>query len=441
MKEEPMSRKLMAILALIVVASLLLGACAPAATPEPTKPPPTKAPEPTEPPPPEEKPLGLPGAMAGKTWDDILAEADGQEVTWWMWGGSSTTNEWVNGWLADKLKENFNITMKQVPVAGPTEFINQVMGEKTAGQDTGGAVDFMWINGENFRTMKEAGLLYGPWSQTVPSGQYYDWDDASVAYDFGYAVEGYEIPWGSAASAAVYDSERLPDPPRTSDAFVQWIKDNPGRFTYGALPGFNGSMTVRFLCYYAMGGYEDFLVEFDQALFDERFPACWDFLNEIEPFLWRGGETYPQDGDMQTLFNNGEIDMYMAYGLNAIRSQVEEGLFPDSARPLMFEDGMIGNTHYTAIAYNAANLAAALVTTNFVAGLESQFYLMDAWDRRVPWKMENLPKEYQDKVAEMEAELGVYTLRDAVMPPALPELQSPWLIAIEEAWEAEVLRK
>jgi len=379
--------------------------------------------------------------MAGKTWDDILAEADGQEVVWWMWGGNSTYNEWVNGWFADKLKEHYNITMVQVPVAGPTEYINQVMGEKAAGQDTGGGVDMMWINGENFRTMKEADLLYGPWSQTVPSGKYYDWDDLSVAYDFGYAVEGYEIPWGTAPSAAMYDSERLPDPPRTVEAFVQWIKDNPGRFTYGAPPGFHGSMTVRYLCHYAMGGNEDFLGDFDQALFDERFPECWDFLNEIEPFLWRGGETYPQDGDVGTLFNNGEVDITIGYGQNTIRQGVEDGLTPETARPLVFEGGMTKNNHYQAIAYNAANLAAALVTTNYLAGLESQFYLMEAWDRMVPWKMENLPKEYQDRIAEMEADLGVYTLGAAAMPPGIPELQGPWLIAIEEGWEENVLRK
>jgi len=441
-----MSRKLMAMLALVMVASLVLGACAAPATPEPTKPPPTKppatkAPPPTEPPPPVEEPLGLPGAMEGKTWDDILAEADGQEVVWWMWGGNSTYNEWVNGWFADKLKENFNITMVQVPVAGPTEFINQVMGEKAAGQDTGGGVDMMWINGENFRTMKEAGLLYGPWAETVPSGELYDWDDASVSFDFGYAVEGYEIPWATAATAMVYNSETLPDPPRTVEAFVQWVKDNPGRFTYGALPGFQGSMTVRYLCYYAMGGYEDFLVEFDQALFDERWSECWDFLNELEPSLWRGGETYPQDGELITLFNNGEIDMYMAYGNNGIRQGVEDGITIETARPLVFEGGMIGNTHYTAIAYNAANLAAALVTSNFRAGLESQFYLMDAWDMQIPWNMDKLPKEYQDRVAEMEANLGEYTLGAADMPPALPELQSPWLIAVEGAWEEFVLRE
>ena len=258
---------------------------------------------------------------------------------------------------------------------------------------------------------------------------------------FGYAVEGYEIPWGTAPVGVMYDSERLPDPPRTVEAFVQWIKDSPGRFTYGAPPGFQGSMIVRYLCGYAMGGNDEFRGEFDQALFDERFPECWDFLNEIEPYLWRGGETYPQDGDMNSLFYNAEVDMVINYGFTSVRQLVDEGLAPETARPMVFEGGMEKNNNYIAIAYNAAHLPAALVTANHLAGLESQLYRMERWDAKIPWKFEYLPKEYQDRIAELEAGYGVYTLRSEDIPSGVGALPGPWLIAIEKGWEENVLRK
>ncbi len=430
-------RKSLVVFSALIVVALVMGACA-GPTPEPTEvptEPPTE--EPTEAP----ETLGLPAPLDGMTWEEIVAQANGQEVTFWMWGGSSVYNEWVNGWLADKLKENYNITMKQVPVAGPTEFINQVRDEKAAGKDTGGAVDIMWINGENFRTMKEADLLYGPWAESVPSGQYYDWSDPAIANDFGYPVEGYEMPWGSAQSAMVYDSARMPEPPEDMAALIQWIKDNPGRFTYPAPPDFTGSLNVRHFCYHATGGYEQFLGPFDQELFEEEFQACWDLLNELEPSLWREGTTYPTgSAELQDLFANAQIDMYISYGGSGIKSLVDEGTLPETARPHMLKSGMIGNTNYIAVAYNAAHPAAAVVTANYITGLEAQFYFrLEVQDTFPPVDLDSLPPEYQERYQAFADQLGPYTLPPDVRAEfKLPELQADWLTAIEEGWEENV---
>ncbi len=436
-----MNRKLSALMVLLMVAALVLGACVPA-TPAPTEAPAaTEAPaeEPIEEPTGES--LGLPGPLEGMTWDEIVAAADGQEVNWWMWGGSDTINAWVNGWLADELKERYNITMKQVPVAGPTEFINQVLGEKEAGVDEGGAVDIMWINGENFRTMKEAGLLYGPWSEAVPSGAYYDWDDASIAFDFGYPVEGYEIPWGGAQVVIQYDSAVIDEPPKDMDALVQWIKDNPGMFTYPAPPDFTGSVWVRMMCYYATGGHEQFLGDFDQEVFDETMPACWDLLNEIEPSLWREGQTYPDTQQAHIdLFANGEVQFRMTYGPGDAQTRIDNGTYPETVRTFVLEDGTIANTNYIAAAYNAANLPAAIVTANFLAGLDSQLNRIETENWISPLWVEALPQEYQDRLAAVER-------GPAVLPPEVlgahkqPELQATWLTAIEEGWVENVLKK
>lgn len=435
-----MKRTSMVLLSVLLVTAMLLGACG--AEPTPTTPPPqpTKAPvQPTTPP--KEPPLGLPAPLDGMTWDDVLAAARGQTVNWWMWGGSDPINTWVNGWLAEQLKERYDITMNQVPVAGPTEFINQVLGEKQAGVNTGGAVDIMWINGENFRTMKEADLLYGPWSEIVPSGALYDWDDAAIAYDFGYPVDGYEIPWSGAQVVIEYDSAKMPTPPKDMAALVQWIKDNPGLFTYPAPPDFTGSVWVRMMCYYATGGYEQFLGPFDQALFDEKFPACWELLNELEPYLWREGATYPENQAAHIdLFANGEVSLRMTYGPGDAQTRINNGQYRDTVRTYVLEDGTIANTNYIAIAYNAANLPAALVTANFLASFDSQYSTIVTLNRYSIMKNDALTKEQQDLLASVER-------GPAILPPEvlgahkLPELQSSWLTAIEEGWKTNVLQK
>jgi len=444
-----MNRKLSVLLILLMVVTLGLSACvvptpAPAEAPAATEAPaeePAEAMEEEAAEEPAGESLGLSGSLEGMTWDEIVAAADGQEVNWWMWGGSDTINAWVNGWLADELKERYNITMKQVPVAGPTEFINQVLGEKEAGVDEGGAVDIMWINGENFRTMKETGLLYGPWSEAVPSGAYYDWDDASISFDFGYPVEGYEIPWGGAQVVIQYDSAVIDELPKDMGELIQWIKDNPGMFTYPAPPDFTGSVWVRMMCYHATGGHEHFLGDFDQEVFDEKMPECWALLNEIEPFLWREGQTYPDTQQAHIdLFANGEVQFRMTYGPGDAQVRIDNGTYPETVRTYVLEDGTIANTNYIAAAYNAANLPAAIVTANFLAGPDSQLNRIENESWTAPIWVEALPQEYQDRLAAVER-------GPAVLPPEvlgahkLPELQATWLTAIEEGWVENVLKK
>ena len=189
-------------------------------------------------PPADDTRLVLPGELDGKTWDEIVALANGQTINWWMWGGSDVINKWVNGWVKDELASRYNITLNQVPVAGPTEFINQVLGEKQAGNDADGSVDLMWINGENFRTMREADLLYGPWSELVPTSRYINWDDKSIAMDFGYPVEGYELPYGSAQFVMGYHSDKVTEPP----ASIAGLGDLAGRASVPRdYDGFGGS--------------------------------------------------------------------------------------------------------------------------------------------------------------------------------------------------------
>ncbi len=432
-----MSRKLFILLTLLATLALVLVACGSTPAPEPTKAPESAAPAEE----PMGDPLGLPGELEGMTWEEIVAAADGQEVNWWMWGGSEAINSWVNGWLAEQLKEKYNITMKQVPVAGPTEFINQVLGEKEAGQDSGGAVDIMWINGENFRTMKKADLLYGPWSEAVPSAEYYDWSNPAIAFDFGYPVEGYEIPWGFAQVVIEYDTAKVSDPPKDMAALVQWVKDNPGKFTYPAPPDFTGSVWVRHMCYYAVGGHEQLLDDFDQALFDEKFPACWELLNELEPSLWREGQTYPESQQQHIdMFANGEVFFRMTYGIGQAQTNIDEGIYPETVRTYVLEDGTIANTNYIAVAYNGANRAAAVVTANFLASPDSQLNRIENENWAAPLMVENLPQEFKDRLDAVERGPAVLS-PEALSAHRLPELQSPWLVAIEEGWTANVLEK
>ncbi len=377
------------------------------------------------------------------SWADVLAEADGQTVNWYMWGGQDNINQWVTGYVATELKSRYNVTVNMVPVADTAEVVNKVLAEKEAGQTSNGSVDLIWINGENFRTMRQADLLYGPYAQALPNAVFVNWDDPSVSSDLGFPVEYYESPYGKAQFVMIYDSARVPEPPTTIEGLVEWIKANPGQFTYPAPPDFTGTAFMMQMCYHATGGYEQFLTEFDQAVFDEQWAACWEFLNDIEPYLWRDGQTYPEThAQHDDLFSNGEVSFNMAYNPAEASSKVEAGRFPETTRTFVFESGTLANTHYVAIPFNSPNKAAAMVLADFLLSPEAQLSKADTanWGDRPAIDVNRTAVEWQTAFTDLPR--GVATLSDAELAQyRVPELQAPWRIAAEQAWEENVLQR
>jgi putative spermidine/putrescine transport system substrate-binding protein len=382
-----------------------------------------------------------PPGYDGQDWADILAEARGQIVNFYMWGGSETINTWVSGYAAAMLEERYAITLNMVPVTDIVDTVNKVLGEKVASKESDGSVDMIWINGENFRTMRQADLLFGPWAQFLPNTVYVNEQDCSVTYDFGYPVKGYESPYGKAQFVMVYDSARITEPPACVADLFAWAQANPGCFTYAAPPDFTGSAFVRQVCYHFTGGYQQFLGNFDAQIFAEKFAPCWEALNALEPSLWRNGETYPENRTrMQDLFANGEIDFDITYNPAEASSLISQGRYPQTARTFVFDEGTIANTHYLAIPFNSVHKAGAMVAANFLLSPEAQYSKANPedWGDLTALDPALMPAEWQAKFAGLPR--GEATLPDDVLAAhRLPELGANWLTAIEKGWEEHVL--
>ena len=377
------------------------------------------------------------------SWSDVVDEAAGDRVYWYMWGGSDSINQFVQGYVADRLKSEYEIDLEMVPVTDASVYVSKVIGEKQARRDTGGSVDLVWINGENFRSMREAGLLFGPYSDLLPNMRYVDATEPTVANDFGYPVQGFESPYGSAQMVMIYDSQRVADPPTSVRDLVDWIQAHPGRFTYPAPPDFTGSAFVRHVFYSVAGGFQDLLGPFDNDLYTDVAERTWALLNELEPFLWRQGATYPETATrQQQLFANLEVDFDMSYNPGSAANLVSQGRYPESTRTFVFDEGTIGNTHYVAIPYNATNKAAAMVLANLLLdpAVQLEKALPEVWGDLPVVQMSLIPALWRDRFETVPRPESVLS-SDELQSHRAPELQSPWLIAIEDGWIQNVLQK
>ena len=378
-----------------------------------------------------------------ESWDDIVAKAKGQTVDWYMWGGFPSTNSYVNGYVAKRVKTLYDINLRQVPVKDISEVVSKLLVEKQSGKDSNGNVDLMWINGENFRTCKRNGLLFGPFAETLPHHNLVDWSKASVKNDFGEPVEGLESPWGSAQVVMIYDSQRLKNPPKTIAGLIEWIKAHPGRFTYPAPPDFTGSVFVRHIFYHVSGDPFVWQGDYTDEAFAQAAQATYDTLKALAPSLWQKGQTYPENPiRLAHLLADGEVDFALSYHPAEASKMIQDGLYPDTVRTFVFDEGTIANTHFVAIPFNSADKEGAMVVANFLLSPEAQLKKADpgVWGDFPALDTSRLDEAWQAKFESLPR--GVATLSNAVLQShQLPEPPSKILIELEKGWDRHVLKR
>ncbi|MFC4712090.1 ABC transporter substrate-binding protein [Planococcus dechangensis] len=377
-------------------------------------------------------------------WQQVIDESAGQEVNIYMWGGSDSINRYLDDRVAPRIKEQYDVTLKRVPMNDAQDIINQLLDEKLAGK-TGGSMDIIWINGENFKAAKDNDLLWGDFTSQLPNfNDFVDQDAPEIAQDFGEPVDGLEAPWGKAQFVFVHDDNKSPNPPASMEELAEWVKENPGQFTYPALPDFTGSAFVRHVLYETTGGYEQYqgpAEDIDDL--QQRLQPMWQYLNDIEPYLWREGETYPESlAKQDQLYASGEIGMTMSYDPALAASEVLKGRFPQSTRTFLLENGTLANTHFLSIPFNSSDKAGALVAINELLSPEAQTAKLspENWGDLSSLDLDKLPPEAQQAMNKVD--MGTATLPLAELESKqLPELSADYIDIIEKGWMENVAKK
>ena len=379
-------------------------------------------------------------------WEEISALAKGSAVNFGMWAGDEARNHYYQSTVAAAVKQQYGITLRFVPTGDTADIVNKLLNEKGAGKTAGGTIDMIWINGENFRTAKQGGVLWGPFAEQLPNIKHFPAE--ARQRDFGTAIEGYEAPYQRAQFVLAYDTARVPEPPRSIEKLREWIKAHPGRFTYIAPPDFTGSVFIRhILLYYLRQNAGEAVPDtspdtsFDEQRYQRAAAATVAYLNEIKPYLWRKGETYPASlKEADRLFANSEIDFTMSYGPSFASERIARGEYPATTRTFVFDEGTIGNYSYLAIPFNASNPAGALLVINHLISPAHALDQGRALGSLFPLLSEGLTPAERAAVEALPR--GVATLSVAELTQhQLSELDAQYLERLEKDWREKVLRQ
>ncbi len=374
-----------------------------------------------------------------KDWDVILKEAKGTTVNFYGWGGDERINKWIDEYLSKELKKEYDITLKRVPM-NIEDILNKLLGEKQIDSKEG-TIDIVWINGENFYSAKEAGLLYGPFSDKLPNfNKYLDKDSVEVKSDFGFPVEGYEVPYGKAQFVMIYDRDKLKNVPKDHHELMSLIKENPGKFTYPAPPDFTGSAFVRNIIYDIVG-YERFMnMKPDKEVVKKEIAPAIEYLKEIKPYLWKEGKTYPSTiAQLDNMYSDNEVFMSMTYNPLAVGGKITEKEFKDSTNTFVLDKGTIGNTHFLAIPFNSTNKEGALSVINYILSVNVQASKYDSKNWGDIPVLDNSKLNDEEKAVLRNIPLGQGVLsQEALLNHRLPEMPANLIPIIEEIWQENI---
>ncbi len=249
-------------------------------------------------------------ASAG--WQSLQQEARGQTVWFNAWGGDPAVNRYLD-WVSGEVKRDYAIDLRIVHIADAADAVKRIQTEARAGRSKGGSIDLLWVNGENFRTLKNVRLLQTRWAETLPNWRFVD-TQKPVREDFSIPTDGAESPWGGAQLTFIARRSQTPDGPTTPQALLAFAAAHPGSVTYPRPPDFTGTAFLEQLLLTLTPRPDALRQPPEEATFAAVTAPLWHYLDRLHPLLWRQGRDFPASpARMDAMLKNGTLRLSITF--------------------------------------------------------------------------------------------------------------------------------
>ncbi|HBZ8435125.1 TPA: ABC transporter substrate-binding protein [Klebsiella aerogenes] len=365
-------------------------------------------------------------ANADENWQSISQQSRGQTVWFNAWGGDPAVNRYLD-WVSAEVKRDYAVDLRIVHIADAADAVKRIQTEARAGRSRGGSIDLLWVNGENFRTLKQANLLRSDWAEKLPNWRYVD-TRKPVREDFSIATDGAESPWGSAQLTFIARRSQLAEPPDSAQALLAFATAHPGSVTYPRPPDFTGTAFLEQLLVALTDRPEALRQPPQETSFAAVTAPLWAYLDRLHPLLWRQGRDFPlSPARMDAMLAQGTLQLSLTFNPLHAQQKAASGELPQDSYSFGFKQGMLGNVHFVAIPANARATAGAQVVANFLLSPQAQLRKADPQIWGDPSVLE--PEKLND--AQRAA---FYAVQPKATPPMLAEPHAAWVDALEQEW-------
>lgn len=352
-------------------------------------------------------------------WKTITQKAKGQDAYFNAWGGSQEINDYLR-WVSDQVKQKYDINLHHVKVTDIAETTSRLIAEKAAGKNQSGSVDMVWINGENFKSMKQNQLLFGPFIHDLPNWKFVD-KNLPIENDFSEPTLGLEAPWGIGQLVFIYDKKKLVNPPTSAKALLAYAQAHPGTITYPKPPQFHGTSFLKAILFELTEDKKTLTKPVNDADFDAVTAPLWAYLDQLHKVAWKQGKQFPlSQPELIQMLDDGQIDIAITFNPNEVFAAHASGKLANTTKTYAWQSGALSNIHFLAIPWNASHQEGALVVINFLLSPEAQSHKGD-------------PNIWGDPSVLLPQKLSGNAAKTQLFP-SIDEPHPSWQSALEQAW-------
>ncbi len=315
-------------------------------------------------------------------------------LTVFISGGANIQDLWQKSLIPAFEKANKGYTVKvQLDLHGQHD--TQTMAKLTSATQQKKDPGFDLVDG-GFVTQAAAGGLLTPVSvSNIPNL-------ASVPASTLKAGRGGGIPYRGSSVLLAYDSAHVPNPPKTLDELLAWIKANPGKFTYNT-PNSGGSGQS-----FVTAVLDKYIPAADRAQmvtsYAKNLESDWDpgfkTLASLNPYIYQNG-LYP-NGNVATidLLGAGQIWMTPIWS-DMLLSGLASGQLPPTVKYLQITNpSLTGGAAYLGIPKTSPHQAAALKLANWLLTPTAQEMIVNTIAGYPVIDLAKLPANVQTKFKE-----------------------------------------
>jgi putative spermidine/putrescine transport system substrate-binding protein len=225
---------------------------------------------------------------------------------------------------------------------------------------------------------------------------------AKVSPDALGQIGGYGVPYRASSVVLAYNSKDVPNPPKTIDTILDWIKANPGKFTYN--PPDTGGSGDAFVTRVLKKGIKPEEEQFFQTSYDQSREAEWDMgwgiLKGLAPSIYQKG-FYPKGNVpvLQTL-GKGEISLAPVWSDQGL-SYLAQKLLPPEVKLQQIDPPFSGGAAYVGVVADSQHKTEAYAFLNWVLTPEPQTLIVNQINGYPGLDWQFMPPDVQQKYADI----------------------------------------
>ena len=361
------------------------------------------------------------GSGSEPSSNGATSTSEKETVTLWTGGSENVKNTWIK--LAEEFNTNSEYKDKYIfkvehisSGTGATSLLDRLIAQYKANEEND-IYDIVEVSSTEYVTyMQEAGKDI---FMILDKSKIPNYSHMTAKMSQG---EDQLVPYRGTTVVLAYDSEAIPNPPKTAEELYQWIRENPGKFAYNT-PGSGGAGQS-----FMVTSVYNLMPEEAMTSSDEKWKEEWDkgfdLMKELHPYLYKSGGkvVYPHknQGALDLLINK-QIVMTPAW-VDMIISQINQGTMPDTIKMTQLKPGFTGELANLAIPASSKKADAAHAVLDFVLSDAAQTILLDGMGAFPVVDMSGI----DSKNAEMLSSFKIEDFRAAEIGSLRSELVQKW---------------